>query len=69
MIQNGMKKKDFMAMEWNSNIYYYDDENNIYPTRYEALKSKKQCKFYFYDKEFSKRSYNNPNSMYAFIKI
>ena len=45
-------------MEWNSNIYYYDDENNIYPTRYETLKSKKQCKFYFYDKEFSSKNWS-----------
>jgi hypothetical protein len=34
-------------------IYYYDDEGNIYPTRIEAKKSGKICNFYYYDDFFS----------------
>ena len=45
-------------MEYNSNIYYYDDDNNVYPTRHEALESKKNCHFYYYDKEFDKKNWS-----------
>lgn len=52
-----MKKKDFMAMEFNSNIYYYDNEGKIYYTRLDAIESKKPCYFYYYDKEFSTKNW------------
>jgi hypothetical protein len=33
-------------------IYYYDDKTNTYATQFEALASRKKCKFYFYDHIF-----------------
>jgi hypothetical protein len=34
-------------------IFYYDVEGNVYPNKYEAIKSGKNLLLYFYDKEFS----------------
>ena len=34
--------------------HYYDDSGNIYKTQLDAVFSKKDCKFYFYDDEFEK---------------
>lgn len=33
-------------------IYYYDDAGNIYPTKNDALKSNKNCQFYYRDNEY-----------------
>lgn len=63
MRPNGQKKVDFMVMEFNSNLYYYDDEGNIYPNRTEAIKSKKPCKFYYYDKEFAQKDWSKVSDL------
>jgi hypothetical protein len=37
-----------------SNVCYYDDLNNIYINRLDAIRSGNPCKFYYYDDVFSK---------------
>jgi len=34
--------------------FYYDDDRNVYQTQIEAILSKRDCYFYFHDREFSK---------------
>lgn len=34
--------------------FYYDEDLNVYPTQIEAIVSKRNCNFYFNDREFSK---------------
>jgi hypothetical protein len=35
-------------------IFYYDEQNNIYLTHLDAVSSRKQCRFYYYDDILSK---------------
>ena len=39
--------------------FYYDKDLNVYPTQIEAIISKRDCNFYFNDKEFSKLDWFN----------
>jgi hypothetical protein len=38
----------------NPNIFYYDNDKNFYANRVDAERSKKDCFFYYYDREFVK---------------
>lgn len=40
------------------NVWYYDENNNIYPTRYEALKKGRPCNWYYHDDFFRSKDWS-----------
>jgi hypothetical protein len=40
------------------NVWYYDEKNRIYPKRFDAIKSKRRCHWYYHDDYFRKHDWS-----------